>query len=576
MAVAGDPSCLFACVPWPAGPERTVCGGLPCRSLGWQPDQGLPQTMTALMVDDDNRIGCAPGTYWVPHTPDNPREACRPCPVGAYCPGVPYGRYTDDPVNLNRRILCPAGRYNDVEGAASLEECRRCSPGRFNNYIGRTECTDCPAGRYSETTGSSNGVECVICPVGHHCHRACGRPIPCDAGSYVSFEGMWDVSQCNDCPHGSYCPIGSVYPTPCKPGSFGNRSRIQGSGSYPDTFLPVGWVDTPGTGFRGTGCSPCWGAFFCVEGSVVPRQCPPGTMSANESKAESDCTPCAAGQRCQMLTSIDTLQSLVTRRPDGATVGGAVTPEACRRDAAVRHFSYPQVQGCVEHCPYSFSQQSFCHVAGDGRLPDRSQAALRVSTLVLQRRQRGFAPEAMRQAALGNLTELLDQMTEEERNASTTMLDTNGRTPLMLAAMMGDVPLLKLLWVRGGASDASAARDADGFTALMLAMLLDSPEAAEWLGQVGMRLTSADVSVLQDRGVDVPGLQTGPLEQAPAYLGRGGLSWTHPSGADFQRLPLESPMPTTSTSTEYFTTTTTFTATSTTMTQTNTVTTTVT
>lgn len=277
-----------------------------------------------------------------------------------------------------------------------------------------------------------------------------------------------------------------------------------------------------------------------------------------------------------MLTSLDTLQSLVARRKDGATIGGAVAPEACTRDATVRHFSYPQVMGCVEHCPYDFAQQSFCHVAGDGRVPDRSQGALQVSTLVLQRGQRGFAPETMRQAALGNLTELLDSMTAEERNASTTMLDANGRTPLMLAAMMGDVPLLELLWGRGAASHASAARDADGFNALMLAMLLDSPEAAEWLDQVGMHLTSADVAVLQDRGVDVPDPQTGPLEQAPAYLGRGGLSWTHPSVADFQPLPLESSMPTTSTSTEYFTTTTTFTATVTTMTQTDTVTTTVT
>ncbi|CAE7353583.1 unnamed protein product [Symbiodinium microadriaticum] len=63
------------------------------------------------------------------------------------------------------------------------------------------------------------------------------------------------------------------------------------------------------------------------------------------------------------------------------------------------------------------------------------------------------------------------------------MIDHNGRAPLHKAAMLDDVPLLDVLQLYGGASSATidGARDADGFTALMQALLLNNTAASDWI-----------------------------------------------------------------------------------------------
>ena len=48
--------------------------------------------------------------------------------------------------------------------------------------------------------------------------------------------------------------------------------------------------------------------------------------------------------------------------------------ESCAQlqDNTTIHFSFPNITGCVENCPYQFERQSYCHKAGDGRVPDRT------------------------------------------------------------------------------------------------------------------------------------------------------------------------------------------------------------
>jgi len=245
------------------------------------------------------------------------------------------------------------------------------------------------------------------------------------------------------------------------------------------------------------------------------------------------------------------------READGSPMGGSAYPEACTVDETVLHHDFPEVKGCVENCPYDFPRQSYCHVAGDGRVPDRTQIALRVASLINER-QPGLRRTAARDAALVDLTVLLDNLTaaNESTLASLTMVDANGRTPLMMAVMMGDLELLDLLALHGAAGvNASTARDNGGFSAIMHALLLEQEDAVTWLIADGATLTEADIVVLEGRGVDVSGVPPSPSEHlvAPAYLGRGSLSWTHPSGASFQDLPVENPLPTTTTTSEFFT-----------------------
>lgn len=75
-------------------------------------------------------IGCSKGTEG---------EGCKPCPKGTY-------------FNKNKCEKCPAGRYNDLLAADSLEQCSPCSESTFNDKKGASYCLECA---FSE-----------ICPIG--------------------------------------------------------------------------------------------------------------------------------------------------------------------------------------------------------------------------------------------------------------------------------------------------------------------------------------------------------------------------------------------------------------------------
>ncbi|CAE7252375.1 unnamed protein product [Symbiodinium natans] len=534
-----------------------------------QPGQAVPcvDDCLAEALAEDPTKGCPPGTYWLPYPPNLPVDSCQLCPPGSYCPGVPYGNFTDYPVNLNRRILCPAGRFKNITGAATLEDCDFCPPGFFNSEAGSTLCVGCPAGTYSITSGSSNTGDCSLCPAGHFCPAATGHPVPCAPGTFVSFAGMTSDTDCSNCTVGHYCQLGTVHPMECPPGSYGNTTGLAGNGSYPGTFLPADWVDITVSGVGDTDCAACPSAAFCVTGSTRPTQCPAGTFSTGLAKEEADCEVCPVGFKCGQTVVTDFMQSAVSREPDGSSTAGSDGPEACPEDNTTIHFSFPNYTGCVENCPYHFERQSYCHVAGDGRVPDRTATAARVEQLIDLRGPRG---DAVRSQALADLGMILGNLTAEEAAGNLTMIDHNGRGPLHKAAMLDDVPLLDVLLQFGGADPATmdGARDADGFTALMQALLLNNTDASDWLVANGATVTQADLDLLAMRGVE-SSLPAAAASAAPAYLGRSSFPWTGPSAADFGGLPVSSPMPTT---TLYvFSTTTTMTHSSTT-TQTVTVT----
>jgi len=280
--------------------------------------------------------------------------------------------------------------------------------------------------------------------------------------------------------------------------------------------------------------------FFCPEGSDVPTACPPGTWSGNETQAEANCSDCPVGYRCIEFAQNWTHQSAVYLDTSGRAVVGTGVPELCDVDRTPVHYSYPDFQGCEESCPYEYPRQSYCHVAGDGRIPERDRLTLFVSDFIAKRSTGGLTVPIEQDQALRNLSQELTNMSAADRQHVLAFPDRNGRPPLILAAMLGDVPLLEVLWQGGaGAVNTTAARDLDGFTALMHALRLGNDPAASWLvAQSNASLSAHDASVLEGFGVDLTGVPLWEFQQAPEYLGNGGLAWTHPSGEDFIDSPL--------------------------------------
>lgn len=454
--------------------------------------------------------------------------------MGYYCPGIPFGPLHEDlmyllperKVNLNRRIACPVGEYLDYTGASALSDCKDCERGRYTDWYGQSACKLCPTGKYVDTFRSSEVYDCDTCLPGHYCPQGSEFPLACDKGEYARYPGMGARSECLSCPKGHYCPVGSVEPTPCPAGYFTNQTRTVGSGYYPGTYLKDGIM-------TGHSCTLCPTGFFCPIGSSVPTSCPAGTHSAEGTEREADCIECPVGYKCQSLASTDYAQSLVVREANLEQMVGCPTASiaVCDVDTTVHHHSYPNITGCLEHCPYQIPHQSYCHIAGDGRFPQRRRGERNIMELIALRSEMGRTSLSVQQDALDDMNFTLSEiLSEAERIEVFRAVDKNGRTALMLASMNGDVEAVGVLLMHG--ADPKMARDVSGFTAVMLAARMGHTAVVEVLEQADRpaNIAPQDSLRLTDLGVDTSTMQTGPLTVSTKYLGRGGLSWdaNHP------------------------------------------------
>lgn len=178
---------------------------------------------------------CPEGTY-NDVTSVTQSSDCKPCPAGYYCDqkGLTafskkimagyYSKQTNQVVGnpsflANQRgicitghycpegtanpIACPAGTYNNAEGAKALSECLKCPPGEYCNASGKTyaelvalggtswgKCTQgyvCYPG--STTTTPNDNIMGIICPVGHYCPTGTFKQIKCSTGTYASSTG---------------------------------------------------------------------------------------------------------------------------------------------------------------------------------------------------------------------------------------------------------------------------------------------------------------------------------------------------------------------------------------------------
>jgi hypothetical protein len=82
--------------------------------------------------------------------------------------------------------MCPAGTYSQSQGNDALDDCSKCSKGKYSPTSGAassTACQSCPAGKYLDTEGNDAESDCT----------------PCLAGKYSTAAGATATSTCQDC-----------------------------------------------------------------------------------------------------------------------------------------------------------------------------------------------------------------------------------------------------------------------------------------------------------------------------------------------------------------------------------------
>jgi hypothetical protein len=131
------------------------------------------------------------------------------------------------------RGSCSAGKWSNVMGSTTDEDCQLCPAGQFSNdteLTSPTECHPCSAGKYSTQLGLINDTQCLPCPAGKFssaegldsedkCSGSCSAGKfssetgltsnfqclgECGPGKYSEETGLTSISNCSDCPKGSW------------------------------------------------------------------------------------------------------------------------------------------------------------------------------------------------------------------------------------------------------------------------------------------------------------------------------------------------------------------------------------
>ena len=121
---------------------------------------------------------CGPGKYGKfaetrrqKDTKDNAIGTCSDCPIGYY-----QGKESSPICHA-----CPKGWYqNNNLSPSEFKYCFSCTPGRYQNAEGKTECIDCAENTASRK--SAQTTECTNCEIGKAAEAGSVKCTPCDAG----------------------------------------------------------------------------------------------------------------------------------------------------------------------------------------------------------------------------------------------------------------------------------------------------------------------------------------------------------------------------------------------------------
>lgn len=299
---------------------------------------------------------------------------CSECYAGYHCSEgstspapygdeAPVGTYSNPSSILT---LCPLGTYGSKVGGTSQDDaCILCEPSYFCPMLGttftsRTLCprgffceqgsafpTPCPAGKFSDEFGAASIATCMSCPAGFYCQAETASKtlslcieghfcpsstsswsqFPCPAGSFSSQTGLHDATQCERCIVGHFCPEGSTAPTVCPVGTYNPHVGARTSSAC--LSCEAGWsCPTPGTWAMRESCLP---GHYCPPGTAYPNQfpCLAGTYSDVTNLTDSsECKACPAGGACASGSTSTTIEACEAGWycPQGS---GTTTPHPC-------------------------------------------------------------------------------------------------------------------------------------------------------------------------------------------------------------------------------------------------------
>lgn len=168
----------------------------------------------------------------------------QPCVKNQFCPPGTKGSIS---------LKCPAGTYNTITNAKSLDD-----------------CIACPYGKYC-----LSGEDPVDCPMGYYCPKSTeyATQYPCPAGYYLNSVGSKVLGECRPCSLGNYCPsVGQSAKTPCPVGMYNDFSNTADA------------------------CLTCDAGRYCPTlGTIYQQKCIPGKYS---DAGAGKCTYCEVGTYC--------------------------------------------------------------------------------------------------------------------------------------------------------------------------------------------------------------------------------------------------------------------------------------
>ncbi len=190
------------------------------------------------------------------------------CPAGYYCQGVLFpsmpGQYIPG-TGFSNPLLCPPGTFSNETIQTS---CRYCPEGYFNDLEGNTRCSICPKGSYRDK--DSVGIICIKCPAGSYNNitgaTSVNDCIKCPPKYLCDTEGMIDFSEAKACPEGYICREGTNLTNieTCPPGFWCSESTSE---IYEIHICDKGYYCDAGSTETNKWKNICLPGYFCVQGS---------------------------------------------------------------------------------------------------------------------------------------------------------------------------------------------------------------------------------------------------------------------------------------------------------------------
>ena len=239
---------------------------------------------------------CSEGTY----NPDSGQasiDACKACEAGTYndakgqasCKACGQGHYCDGS-GLTAPLNCPAGTYTDKYNLKKKEECSPCPKGKYNKLDGQISeaaCLSCAPGTYNDATGKT---ECKNCGAGYYCKdEGMDHREQCTAGADCYDE---QETANETCPVNYYCPspTDATAPQPCTSGYY----CPEGAYRTTQTECEAGNY-CPNTATQTKCDGDC---DYCPSGSVEPQKCEAGYYCSDSATRKK----CEEGQVCPACT----------------------------------------------------------------------------------------------------------------------------------------------------------------------------------------------------------------------------------------------------------------------------------